>query len=151
MASQRGRKSVESQVLSVVGTTLKQRPEPPVSFLKNSYEAEQWREIIEAESVDWFSSGDLPLLEAYCRAAVNYRKVSKQAEGALFVIAGAHGGSVPNPIYRMQDMLAKQMATLAQKLRLTQSSRVSGHQAGSAAKKNAAIAATGSKPWERAA
>ena len=151
MASQRGRKSVESQLLSVVGTTLKQRPEPPVSFLKNSHEAEQWRAIVDAESVDWFLSGDLPLLEAYCRAAVNYRKVSKQAEGALFIIPGSHGGSVANPIYRMQDMLAKQMATLAQKLRLTQSSRISGHQAGSVMKKNTAATSTGTKPWERAA
>lgn len=150
MATQRGRKSAEA-LLSVVGTTLKQRPEPPFAFGKRSAEATQWREIVNGEAVEWFNKGDLPLLEAYCSAVVNYRKVSKEAQGAPFVITGAQGGSIPNPVFRVQDMLSKQMATLAVKLRLSQSSRLSGHQAASTAKKSASAAETGLKPWERAA
>lgn len=151
MALQRGRKSAET-LSSVANMPLgfKARPGAPAVFGANSPEAEMWRDIVGGESADWFNEGDLPLLEAYCRAAANYRKVSADADGQPFTLQGAQGGPISNPIYRVQDMLAKQMATLAVKLRLTQSSRVTNHQAASTAKKNAK-AGDGRKPWQEAA
>ena len=153
MAIQRGRASAVS--LDIVPPTpgiigLKQRPPVPDTFPATSQEAKLWREIVNAEAADWFNVGDLPLLEAYCRAFANYRRVTKEAIGAPFVITGAQGGHIPNPIYRVQDTLAKQMAALASKLRLAQSSRVTGHQAKGAATKNARLAGV-TKPWEQSA
>ena len=109
-----------------------------------------WRSIVSAETADWFHAGDLPLLEAFCRATINYRKVTLQCIDAPFIVSGAQGGPIPNPIYRVQDTLAKQMAQLASKLRLAQSSRVTGHQAASKAKNNNPTE-SGLKPWQRAA
>ena len=150
MAEQRGRKSAAGIAsLSVVTIGMKERPKVPKAFRADSVEAQIWRLIVEAESADWFHAGDLPLLEAYCAATANYRRISKEADGQPFVLAGVQGGAIANPIFRMQDMLAKQMAALATKLRLAQSTRVSGHEAGSTAKKNVK-SASGDKPWQHA-
>lgn len=148
MATQPGRQSAAAQsVLSAVPVGLKQRAEVPVAFRDNSPEAEMWRSIVSAEAAEWFHAGDLPLLEAFCKAAVHYRRVTVICETAAYVIESAHGGQTINPIFKLQDLLAKQMAGLAGKLRLAQSTRVSNHQAASTAKKSA----SGAKPWERAA
>ena len=154
MAKQRGRSSFESQtVLGAVPLGVKQRPGVPAAFKDNSPEADMWRSIVSAETPDWFNAGDLPLLEAFCRATINYRKVTLQCTDAPFVVIGGHNNPIQNPIYRVQDTLSKQMAQLASKLRLAQSSRVTGHQAASKARNNNNNNPTesGLKPWQRAA
>ena len=151
MATQRGRQSLDAQtVLGAVPLGVKQRPAVPVAFRDNSAEADLWRTIVAAETADWFHAGDLPLLEAFCRATIDYREVTLQCARAEYVVTGAHGGQAINPIYKVQDMLAKQMAALATKLRLAQSTRVTNHQAGSKAKNNNPTE-SGLKPWQRAA
>ena len=151
MATQRGRQSIEAQsVLGAVPLGIRQRPGVPAAFKDNSPEADLWRTIVSAETADWFHAGDLPLLEAFCRVTVDYRDVTRSCLTAEYVVTGAHGGQAINPIYKVQDMLAKQMASLAGKLRLSQNSRVSGHQAGAKARANNPTE-SGLKPWQRAA
>lgn len=151
MATQRGRQSIEAQsVLGAVPLGVKPRPQVPVAFKDNSAEAELWRTIVAAETADWFHAGDLLLLEAFCRVTIDYRDVTRRCLTAEYVVKGAHGGQTINPIYKMQDMLAKQMASLAGKLRLSQNTRVSGHQAAAKAKNNNPTD-SGLKPWQRAA
>ena len=149
MVTQRGRQSLSAQVLlGVVPLGFKERPGIPDAFRSNSPEAALWRTIVAAESADWFHPGDIPLLEAFCRATINYRKVTVKCASAPYTLTNFHGAQSVNPIFRMQDMLAKQMAALATKLRLAQSTRVSAHQAGSTVRKNATTEA-GLKPWQR--
>lgn len=134
-------------------TRLPERPKPPAAFRRGSAEWKAWEDIVGSQAADWFTSGDMPLLEAYCRAFVQYRRVSEQIEtangglGAEFTVHGAQGGLMPNPVYAVQDRLSRQMATLAVKLRLSQSSRVSRAAGGKAPA--AGAAKEPQKPWQR--
>jgi P27 family predicted phage terminase small subunit len=120
---------------------LKQRPEPWPGLSKR--ECELWRSVVDAQAVDWFSPGDLPILQAYCRAIVLHERASREAEGAPMTVLGSKGGEVVNPILKVQDMAAKQIATLAVKLRLSQSAKWTEQKA---ATKHANSAAK--KPWQ---
>lgn len=152
---------LEMRVATV--TDIPQRPPIPRAFRRGSAEAAGWTEIVNAQAADWFQSGDLPLLEAYCRAIVQYRRVSADIEngngglGAPFTLEGSHGGMQPNPIYSLQDRLARQMATLAVKLRLSQSTRLTAQVAGTKGRaqagRNGAQGPAGEpeKPWQRSA
>ena len=147
--SSRGRKSLAAATtLSAVTIGEKPRAKAPAAFKAGSPEAIVWKSIVDAEAVDWFTSADLVLLEAFCRAAVIYRKASLEAETAPLIVEGSHGGQQPNPIFKLQDLQAKQLAQLATKMRLSQSTRVNAHVAGSAARK---AETAGRKPWERTA
>ena len=120
---------------------LKRRPEPWPGL--SDREAELWRSITAAQAVDWFAPGDMPILAAYCRAISLHERVSAQAEGAAFTVFGAQGGEVVNPIFKVQDMAARQIAGLAVKLRLSQSAKWTEQKAATKHANNEA-----KKPWE---
>ena len=118
----RGRKSTAS--LSVAASTvvsLKQRPDPWPGLSKR--EVELWTTIVESQAVDWFSPGDLPLLVAYVKGIALHEQASRDLQKQSIVTVTAAGTEVMNPLIRIQDMAAKQIATMAVKLRLAQSSK----------------------------
>jgi phage terminase small subunit len=139
----RGRKSVAALSVAPAGNVvaLKQRPEPWPGL--SDREIELWKYIVAAQSIDWFGPGDLPMLAAYCRAICLHERVSEQAEGAAFTVFGAQGGEIVNPIFKVQDMAARQMAGLAVKLRLSQSAKWTEQKAATKSGN-----AQTKKPWE---
>ena len=141
---ERGRKSAASLSVATVGGTviaLKKRAEPWPGL--SDREVELWKSITMAQPADWFAPGDTPVLAAYVRAISLHERVSAQAEGAAFTVFGAQGGEVVNPIFKVQDMAARQIAGLAVKLRLSQSAKWTEQKA---ATKNGSSQAK--KPWE---
>ena len=138
-----------------------QRPVVPRAFRRGSAEAASWTEIVNAQPADWFQPGDMPLLEAYCRTIVHHRRLSAEMDqqhdgaGAPFIVMSTHGRPTSNPMYAIQTMLVRQMATLAVKLRLSQSTRVNAHVAGTRGRAQARLVDSQSgygdsdKPWQR--
>lgn len=123
-------------------TALYQRASAPEEFSER--EKTLWAGIVDVQPLDWFKAGDLPLLVAYVRAIAQHERVSLKAVDAELIVSGAHGGEQVNPIFRLQDTLARQMATLAGKLRLSQSAKWTEQKA--ATKDGGAGAAK--KPWQ---
>lgn len=121
---------------------LKRRPDPWPGL--SAREADLWRAIVAAQAVDWFSPGDLPILAAYCRAIALHERASAQAEGAALTVFGPQGGEIVNPIFKVQDMAARQIAGLAVKLRLSQSAKWTEQKAATKAKHGNEA----KKPWE---
>jgi phage terminase small subunit len=123
--------------------SLSRRPDPPKDLSKR--EVELWTGIVSAQVHDWFGAGDMPILSAYCRAIALHERASAQAEGAAFTVFSPQGSESVNPIFKVQDMAARQIATLAVKLRLSQSARWTEQKA---ATKHGAGAKISKKPWE---
>jgi phage terminase small subunit len=119
------------------------RPEPMPGLSER--EVELWRSIVASMAADWFAPGDLPVLAAYCRAIALHERASAQCERAALTVFGPQGGEVVNPVFKVQDMAARQLSSLAVKLRLTQSAKYGARQAHT---KNAATSSS-KKPWER--
>lgn len=139
----RGKQSASA--LSVASSTvapLLRRPDPWPGL--SDRESELWKSITNAQSVDWFSPGDMPILAAYCRSIALHERASLQAVGASLTVFGAAGGEIVNPILKVQDMAARQIAGLAVKLRLSQSAKWTEQKA---ATKNAQ-GKTANRPWE---
>lgn len=121
---------------------LKRRPDPWPGL--SAREADLWKTIVAAQAVDWFSPGDLPILAAYCRAISLHERASAQAEGAALTVFGPQGGEIVNPIFKVQDMAARQIAGLAVKLRLSQSAKWTEQKAAT----KHARSTEAKKPWE---
>lgn len=120
---------------------LKKRPAPWPGL--SAREVELWKDIVAAQAADWFAPGDLPILAAYVRAIALHERASAQAEGAAMTVFGPQGGEVVNPIFKVQDMAARQIAGLAVKLRLSQSAKWSEQKAATKSQNGAS-----KKPWE---
>ena len=155
--TQRGKRSqaalavVPSKAVGGNVTTLgTQRPPPPDIFTRNSRERALWNDIVNAQVADYFTTGDLPLLEAYCRLVAKHEGVSDACDNAQYTVVSAQGTEVVNPIYRLQALLTAQMATLSVKLRLAASTRYDEKKAGTL-QRRAAEGADGAqrKPWQR--
>jgi phage terminase small subunit len=106
-------------------------------------EAELWRAIVASLAADWFAPGDLPVLAAYCRAIALHERASERCNVAPLTVFGPQGGETVNPVFKVQDMAARQIATLAVKLRLTQSTRY-----GARAAERKGRATSTKKPWD---
>lgn len=155
--TQRGRKSAAKLAVAasndgqsnvtVLGST---RPPPPDIFKRNSREYVLWNLIVNAQVADYFTTGDLPLLEAYCRIVSRHEQVSDAADAAEYTVTSAQGTEVVNPIFRLQGLLTQQMATLSVKLRLAASTRYDEKKAATLARR-AAEGDNGAKakPWQR--
>jgi phage terminase small subunit len=100
---------------------LPSRPDPWPGL--SDRESQLWTTIVDSLVVDWFDAGNLPLLAAYCKAVVLFEKVSEAAEEADFVVVSENGTEKVNPVFTLQESAAKQMASLAVKLRLSQSAK----------------------------
>ena len=140
---------------NVTNLPVRQAPPPPPKL--NRREAEIWAEITTALPSDWFSPPDQPLLFAYVAAVARHESVTERCRTAEPIIENPKTGTeVMNPIFRLQDMLARQIASLAVKLRLSQSSRWSESGAATRVKRGPAAPGTGTqgdgsngKPWQR--
>jgi hypothetical protein len=112
------------------------RPQPPREL--NDEERRVWIAVTAAEPADWFTESTLPLLIQYCRHVVQARRVAELIERAA---------SEPeldvkdyDRLLAMQDRESRALATLAGKMRVSQSA-VINHRANRKAK---AIV----KPWD---
>lgn len=115
---QRGRKSTAE--LSVVRPLSTELPAPPDQF--DDDQAQAWAEIVATKDPDWWDAGTFPLLEAYVKTIVEYRKVSKLVEGC-HPVADATAFDQYDKIQKTQDRLASQLCRLATKMRLSQQSK----------------------------
>lgn len=134
--------------VATTGATLKQRPKPWPGLTHR--EIELWKFVVNSQAVDWFSPADQPILMGYVRAIALHERISLEAFGAPLIVPSAAGAEIANPIFKLQNTAALAMASLATKLRLTQSSRMTDGNARTKAK-NAGITADAGKPWEKAA
>ena len=109
----RGRRS--SAALAVVSDGIETRPAPPESL--TPLEAEIWQGIVTEMPADWFKPGDLPLLKAYVQACAYVEQITTRVQAAI------DAGVLGDPVFNLRKSLVAEMAMLAVKLRLAQSSR----------------------------
>lgn len=110
---QRGRKSADA-IATIARRNV--RPEPP-SDLPEEARA-QWRRIVASLPQDWFATGNLPLLESYCRYIVDMRHTAETIDKLR-----AQGKIEPLQKWlKLYDAQAKTMSLLATRMRLTQQS-----------------------------
>lgn len=112
--------------------SLVERPSPPDTL--GEREAELWTAIVDSLPADWFAPGDRPVLAAYVTSVALHERVSRECQTAELMVIGSTGQMRPNPLFRMQDRAAAQIASLSVKLRLSQSTRYDPRKA--AAKSN---------------
>lgn len=131
---QRGRKSAASLATAAITTAMRYPPAPEgLSDAATSL----WTSICKSLPCDYFTPGDLPLLEAYVVAHDRKRKIDAQVLKHGLLVEG-----VPHPGLKLGRDEATIMASLAGKLRLCQSSRT---RADAATLQRANL---GPKPWE---
>jgi phage terminase small subunit len=112
----RGRKS-EASLSAVVIPHARKSPAPPPEL--NEAAAKIWKDIVKSWPTEYFRAGDLPLLQAYCTAADRKNQIDK-----LIAEHGVMFEGEPHPGLKVSRDEASLMATLAVKLRLSQSSRI---------------------------
>lgn len=140
--AQRGRKSAASIAVSVVDVKLDAFPSPQ-SYL-NPEQDEIWRTVIASRGGDLIAPESYPVLVEYCRAVIGSNQVAAQLDSFSPEWAKDEEGLKRwDKLLAMQDRLAKTVASLAAKLRLTPSSRVQAISAGRNADKGQKR-----KPWE---
>ena len=140
--AQRGRKSAASVAVSVIDSPLDAFPQAP-AYLSPEQD-EIWRTVIASRGGDLISPESYPVLVEYCRAVIGANQVASQLDSFSPDWAKDDEGLKRwDKLLAMQDRLAKTVASLAAKLRLTPSSRVQAISAGRNADKGAKR-----KPWE---
>ncbi len=140
--AQRGRKSAASVAVAVVDEKIDAFPSPP-SYL-NPEQDEVWRTVIASRGGDLIAPESYPVLVEYCRAVIGSNQVAAQLDSFSPEWAKDDEGLKRwDKLLAMQDRLAKTVASLAAKLRLTPSSRVQAISAGRNADKGQKR-----KPWE---
>lgn len=152
MATSRGGRRSEA-ALSVAASNVATLKTAPVSPFKRGERADAiWRNVVGSVQVDYFSEGDMPLLRAYCQASAQLEAISGECDklvtAGTFLVAG-QGAPAAHPYFKIQDTLARQVASLAVKLRLAASTRYDTKKAAGLARKAAAgEAAAARKPWQ---
>jgi phage terminase small subunit len=119
-------------------------PDPPERLSADA--AKLWREIVESLPADWFSEGNLDLLEAYCVSIMVLRMANARTQQALEKIADpkAEAWEEMTVLERYRAIAQRESAAiqqLATKMRLTQQARIS-------AEKGAPPKPKGGHPWE---
>lgn len=138
----RGRKSAASLAVAVVDSDLSKFPEPS-AYLSPEQDT-VWRSVISSRGGDLISPESYPVLIEYCRAVDSSNKVASQLDAFSPDWANDDEGLKRwDKLLAMQDRLAKTIASLGAKLRLTPSSRVQAISAGRNADKGVKR-----KPWE---
>jgi P27 family predicted phage terminase small subunit len=97
------------------------RLSPPPHLTQS--QAEEWRSIVDSLPADYFRPGDVPLLAAYCTAAVFYKQAAADLEARGFTIVDDKGRESVNPVHQILTSQASAMAQMAVKLRLCPSAR----------------------------
>ena len=140
--AQRGRKSAASVAVSVVDRPLDAFAQP--SAYLTPEQDEIWRVVIASRGGDLIAAESYPVLIEYCRAVTSSNLVAAQLDAFSPEWAKDDEGLKRwDKLLAMQDRLAKTVASLAAKLRLTPSSRVQAISAGRNADKGQKR-----KPWE---
>ena len=117
--------------------------DPPMHFTAEA--ADLWRAIVATKPADWWKDDTTPLLEAYCRAILEYRQVSVMVDGMPpRKLKSDEGFKRWKELLSIQDDLANRMASLATKMRLSQQSKYGARAAESADRKSG----RGRLPWE---
>lgn len=139
----RGRKSAASMAVAVVDDKALDRiPEPP-SYLTPEQD-DLWRLVMASRGGDLIAPESFPVLVEYCRAVTAANHIASQLDAFDPSWAGDDEGLKRwDKLLAMQDRIAKNVASLGAKLRLTPSSRVQAISAGRNANKGAK-----KKPWE---
>ena len=120
---QRGRKSTAE--LSVIRADASFKPKAPRELSEEA--ATEWRHIVSRMPSNWFSRENEALLTQYCRHVVAAHRVAQ-------LIAGAEGDEEFNlddydRLLKMQERELRACASLAVKMRLTQSTRMRAEKA----------------------
>lgn len=91
-------------------------PKPPSHLSKEAKAV--WNDVVTSRPVDWFDSGSLPLLEAYCDTYARLLPAREELERAGLTQMGQKG---PQPSAELQavKILTSQLIALATKLRLS--------------------------------
>lgn len=103
-----------------------ERPKPLPGMTPRA--AKVWIDIVAGFPPTWFRPADMQLLRAYCEACALNAKACAQL-GKAATVKTAMGGTKPSPWNGIRNATAGEMASLATKLRLTVSSRVSDRKA----------------------
>lgn len=138
---QPGRRSAAAHEVVLSGpVTLMERPEPPLHLTPE--ETDEWNAVVGSMPADWFKRETHPLLEQYCRHAVNARRIGDLIDQAM--------GSDPLDVAQIKELLKMQasqttsMKTLAASMRIAQQSSYSAR--GAAGGKDKSVG-TMKRPW----
>lgn len=119
---QRGKKSSAAlEVIEQGAIALVERPEAPLHLTPE--EAEEWAAVVGSMPADWFPRETHPLLEQYCRHAVNARRMGDLLDQAM----GCNPLDVDEikALLKMQASQTTGMKTLAAAMRIAQQSSYS--------------------------
>lgn len=97
----------------------------PPSLDLSKVAAEVWRLTVSSMPSNHFREADRPLLRAYCAATAKNIKATAELERGGEVDVSRDGREYERPWSKIQDKSAERMASLATKLRITQSSMLS--------------------------
>ena len=103
------------------------RPAAPETM--SEAQREQWDAIVHSLPSDYFRPCDFALLEAYCCAAVLHRDACRALEAEGFLQDHPMQGRVVHPAVTVVRQSASAMASMATKLRLCPSARMSEQKA----------------------
>ena len=136
-----GRKSVAE--LATVTALPVRLLEPPADL--SADQAEVWASVVVTKPGDWFDAGSIPLLEAYCRAVVESRKIAALVESMTAdMLLLDDGLKRYKDLRRLQAELSGEVNTLARAMRLTQQAKYRADAAAVADGKS-----KGARPWHR--
>lgn len=83
-----------------------------------------WVATVNTKTGDYWSDGDVPLLEMYCRNAADIRRLSLEIKDEGEIIFNANGNPVVNPKIMVRGYAESKLMALCTKLRLQPSSRM---------------------------
>lgn len=83
-----------------------------------------WTMTVNTKTGDYWSKGDVPLLEMYCRNAADIRRLSLEIKDEGEIIFNANGNPVVNPKIVVRGYAEAKLMSLCTKLRLQPSSRM---------------------------
>ena len=140
---QAGRKSAAG--LAVVAPFPDRLAQPPDDL--TAEQAAIWAQIVATKPADWWDAGSLPLLAAYCRAAVESVRVGEMVEATSRRLMDADGQDqlgVYKELRKIQAALSSEMTGLGRQMRLTQQAKYRADAASVASDKAGA-----KRPWHR--
>ena len=83
-----------------------------------------WTTTVNTKTGDYWSKGDIPILEIYCRNAADIRRLSDEIKDEGEIIFNANGNPVVNPKIMVRGFAESKLMSLCTKLRLQPSSRM---------------------------
>lgn len=107
-------------------------------------QAAEWRAIVDSLPADYFRPGDVPLLAAYCTAAVFYKRAAAEMDARGMSLVDDKGREFVNPVHQVLTSQASAMAQMAVKLRLCPSARYTEKSAETQSRR----AGAGKRPWD---